>query len=119
MRVGDLDWYGMVEATITTLYRQELGRDPDDSGRGNLLWMAREHGATADRLQAFLRESAEYRERHASKPPPVSVVDRTVLKGAFCIPTRPRRVWWPAFLAVDDAEQDRYIAETTARGYTF
>lgn len=45
--------------------------------------------------------------------------DPRVLRGAFCIPTWPLRVWWPAFLAIDDAEQNRYIAETVQRGYTF
>lgn len=43
--------------------------------------------------------------------------DPHALKGAFCIPTTPERVWWPAFLAVSQAEQDRYIAETLKRGY--
>lgn len=36
---------------------------------------------------------------------------------AFCIPTTPRRVWWPAAVGEEDAELDRYIAETRARGY--
>jgi hypothetical protein len=50
---------------------------------------------------------------------PLPPSDPTLLKGAFCIPAESGRVWWPAFLAVSADEQDRYIAETIARGYTF
>lgn len=46
-------------------------------------------------------------------------IDKTVIKGAFCIPARSGRVWWPAALAVSDAELDRYVSETLARQYTF
>ena len=54
-----------------------------------------------------------------SAPQSRPVADPATLQGAFCIPTQPRRVWWPAFLAVDDAEQNRYIDETLRRGYNF
>lgn len=49
-------------------------------------------------------------------PPPI---DKTIIKGAFCIPAASGRVWWPAALAIPDAELDRYIAETKARRYTY
>lgn len=46
-------------------------------------------------------------------------IDRRFLEGGFCIPTKSNRVWQPAFLAVSDDEQDRYIAETIGRNYNF
>lgn len=114
---ADQPWYEMVERTIVALYREELERQPDESGRANLMWMAREVGWDAERMRQFVRESSEWHDKHDVKPRPP--IDRKVLKGAFCIPTQPRRVWWPAFLAVDEAEQDRYITETLDRRYTF
>lgn len=50
--------------------------------------------------------------------PPGPMADPRHPQGAFCIPTTPR-VWWPAYLGVSDDEQDRYIAETLKRQYTF
>lgn len=40
------------------------------------------------------------------------------LQLAFCIPTDPFRVWWPAYLGQSRQEQERYIQETKERGYT-
>ena len=45
-------------ATISALYRQELGRDPDPGGMAGFLDQAR-HGVTGDQIQRALHDSAE------------------------------------------------------------
>lgn len=53
-----------------------------------------------------------FEDTEGSRP----AADPKALRTAFCIPTRPR-VWWPAYLSADDAEQERFISETVRRNY--
>jgi len=58
-------------ATITILYREELGRDPDESGMANFLHAA-QWGTTGEQIRAALHNSPEgvaYRERPPEDPP--------------------------------------------------
>jgi len=63
-----LDWYVMVETTISAVYVEELHRPADDVGRGFLMFQAREMGWDVDAMRTWIRASEEYAEVH--KPPP-------------------------------------------------
>lgn len=102
--------------TIDAVYREELGRGVDWSGLATRLREAAA-GAHVEQLREAVRASTEWHDRHDPKPRPP--IDRRVLKGAFCIPLQPKRLWWPNYLNEDDAGQDWMIAETLQRGYTF
>jgi hypothetical protein len=102
--------------TIDAVYREELARGVDWSGLATRL-IEIAGGWHVEELRAAIRDSAEWHDRHDPRPRPP--IDRRDLRGAFCIPTRPRRVWWPAYLGGDEAEQDRYITDTVDRHYTF
>jgi hypothetical protein len=127
MIFGDLGWYLMVGATIEALYQRELERAPDPSGRANALWMARELGKSAEDIQAFLRDSDEYRALHAPKPVPVdpplpSIEARRKWRGAFCVPNvagLPHgRIWTPAYGTYTDGERALVRDQLKKRGYT-
>jgi len=62
-------WYVMVEETISAVYLEELLRPADDTGRGHLMYSARELGWTVDQMRAWIRASDEYALVHA--PPPL------------------------------------------------
>jgi hypothetical protein len=70
----DLNWYRMVMETIRALVAEEFPKTrpngPDDELIANLMWHARENGATAETLREMLRNSEEGQNNQKADPEP-------------------------------------------------
>lgn len=84
MTFRDPQWYQMAAETVSIIFREDLGREPDWSGWGTYMELQVEHGWTAEQIRAAVRNSDEYKQLHAPKPASIAPIAPREFKGQMC-----------------------------------
>jgi hypothetical protein len=118
------EWLLMVDDTIEAVYREELGRGVDPSGRASAMLLALQ-GKTVEDLRAWLRASVEWHEKHDRVLPPPPTRDEVCgIHIRFQGSTAHTRefgdipVFGPETSVLNDDDLDTYVQERAEEGAT-